>query len=261
MSAVFFRQNRRRRPSGFCPKMPKPALAFLLAAIIPAAGIRAETLEAEAIVLPSRSVSLSLPVEAILREVKVTEGSPVKKGDVLATLYSPVESLEKERAAKQLELAEFLLANSEKLRANAIISEEAAREKLIDCDIARIEARRTQAVIEDKTLFAPFDGFVLRIHKEPGETVGRVDKIVDIVDLKTLHVDAFLDGAVIGKIGKSTAASVEIPSLGLSGVPVAIGMLDPVVDPGSGLFRVRLILANPDLSIRSGVPAKVVFEI
>ena len=261
MKPGFFRQNRRCRSSRFCSKMPKPALAFLLVALLPASALCAETLEAEAIVLPSRSVSLSLPVEAILREVKVTEGSPVKKGDVLATLFSPVESLEKERTAKQLELAEFLLANSEKLRANAIISEEAAREKSIDCDVARIEARRAEAVLNDKTLFAPFDGFVLRIHKEPGETVGRVDKIIDIVDLKTLHVDAFLDGAVIGKLGKSTPATVEIPALGLSGVPVSIGMVDPVVDPGSGLFRVRLILANPDLSIRSGVPAKVFFEI
>jgi hypothetical protein len=38
-------------------------------------------------------------------------------------------------------------------------------------------------------------------------------------------------------------------------------MVDPIVDPGSGLFRVRLILENPDMSIRSGVPAKVFFEI
>lgn len=241
--------------------MPKPALAFLLAALLPASAIRGETLEAEAIVLPSRSVSLSLPVEAILREVKVSEGSPVKKSDVLATLFSPVESLEKERTAKQLELAEFLLANSEKLRSNAIISEEAARQKSIDCDVARIEARRAEAVIIDKTLFAPFDGFVLRIHKEPGETVGRVDKIIDIVDLRTLHIDAFLEGEWIGKINPSTSASIDIPSLGLEKIHVRVGMIDPVVDPGSGLFRVRLILPNPDLSIRSGVPARVVFEI
>lgn len=221
----------------------------------------ADPLEAEGIVLPSRSVSLSLPVEAILREVRVPEGAIVKKGDSLAILYSPVESLEKERTAKQLELAEFLLQNSEKLRANAIISEEAARQKTIDCDVARIEAKRAEAVLSDKTLFAPFDGFILRIHKEAGETVGRVDKIIDIVDLRTLHVDTFLEGEWIGKINVSTAAFVDIPPLGLEKLPVRIDMIDPVVDPGSGLFRVRLILPNPDMSIRSGLPAKVHFEI
>jgi membrane fusion protein (multidrug efflux system) len=241
-------------------KILQQLLMFGLAAAIPLLSAYAEEIESEAIVLPSRSVSLSLPVEAILREVRVSEGATVQKGDTLAILYSPVESLEKDRTSKQLELAEFLLQNSEKLRANAIISEEAARQKSIDHDIAVIEAQRAKAVLDDKTLFAPFDGFILRIHKEPGETVGRVDKIIDIVDLRTLHVDAFLEGEWIGKINPSTAARIDIPSLGLEKIPVRIGMIDPVVDPGSGLFRVRLILPNPDLSIRSGVPARVVFE-
>lgn len=91
--------------------------------------VTAAEIVAEGLILPSRSVSLSLPVEAILREVKVKEGALVLKGDILAILYSPVESLEKERASKQLDLAEFMLGNSEKLRSNAIISEEAARQK------------------------------------------------------------------------------------------------------------------------------------
>lgn len=241
--------------------MAKQASVTLLSLFAFVGFLSAGPLESEGIVLPSRIVSLSLPAEAILREVKVPEGSIVKKGDTLAVLYSPVESLEKERTAKQLELAEFLLHNSEKLRANAIISEEAARQKTIDCDVARIEAKRAEAVLSDKTLFAPFDGFILRIHKESGETVGRVEKIIDLVDLQTLHVDTFLDGEWIGKINTTTKASVDIPPLGLQKIPVSILMIDPVVDPGSGLFRVRLVLPNPDMSIRSGLPAKVFFEI
>lgn len=217
--------------------------------------------EVEGIVMPSRSVSLSLPVESIIREIKASEGAMVKKGQVLATLFSPVESLEKDRTAKQLELAEFLNSNSEKLRANAIISEEAARQKSIDCDIAKIEAMRAEAVLQDKTLCAPFEGYILRIHKEPGETVARVDKIIDLVDLQTLHVDTFLEGEWIGKINPANQVFIDIPALGLQKIPVQIGMIDPVVDPGSGLFRVRLILQNPNLSIRSGLPAKVYFQI
>jgi len=80
-------------------------LAILFIFLLSIATLSAESVEAEAIVLPAISVSLSLPVEAILREVKVSEGNPVKKGNVLATLFSPVESLEKERKAKELELS------------------------------------------------------------------------------------------------------------------------------------------------------------
>lgn len=220
----------------------------------------AAELVAEGLILPSRSVSLSLPVEAILREVKVKEGALVLKGDILAILYSPVESLEKERASKQLDLAEFMLGNSEKLRSNAIISEEAARQKKLDCDIARIEARRAEAVLHEKTLYAPFDGFILRILKEPGETVGRVDKVIDIVDIKTLHVDTYLEGEWKDRLKESTKASIEVPSMGEKKLPASIGMIDPVVDPSSGLFRVRLLLPNSDMSIPSGIQAKVTFS-
>ena len=243
----------------------KPARIFTVLAILCFCQIgnelTATDIVAEGLILPSRSVSLSLPVEAVLRELKVQEGALVLKGDILAILYSPVESLEKERAAKQLDLAEFMLGNSEKLRSNAIISEEAARQKKLDCDIARIEARRAEAVLHEKTLYAPFDGFVLRILKEPGETVGRVDKVIDIVDIKTLHADAYLEGEWKERLNEKTKSTLEIPSMGGKKISATIGMVDPVVDPSSGLFRVRLLVPNPDMSIPSGIPAKITFEL
>ena len=243
----------------------KPARLFTVLAILCFCQIgnelTAADIVAEGLILPSRSVSLSLPVEAVLRELKVQEGALVLKGDILAILYSPVESLEKERAAKQLDLAEFMLGNSEKLRSNAIISEEAARQKKLDCDIARIEARRAEAVLHEKTLYAPFDGFVLRILKEPGETVGRVDKVIDIVDIKTLHADAYLEGEWKERLNEKTKSTLEIPSMGGKKISATIGMVDPVVDPSSGLFRVRLLVPNPDMSIPSGIPAKITFEL
>ena len=54
--------------------MPKTFLLFFL--LLSMASTLAVTIESDAIVLPSKSVSLSLPVEAILREVKVSEEIP-----------------------------------------------------------------------------------------------------------------------------------------------------------------------------------------
>jgi len=216
-------------------------------------------LTTEALILPSRSVSLSLPAEAILREIRVKEGDMVKKGDVLAILYSPVELMEHERALKQRDLSEFKLRSSEKLRANAIVSEEAARQTHLDCDIARIEARRSEAVLADKTLKAPFDGYVLRILKEEGETVGRVDKIMTLVEFATLHVECYLESDLLGSIHKGRKAVVSIMRPLEQELEATVDMVDPVVDASSGLFRVRLVLPNPSMKIPSGISAKVRF--
>lgn len=216
-------------------------------------------LEADAVLLPSRSVKLSLPMEATLRELRVKEGDFVKKGDLLAVLYSPAEALDRDRAVKELELAHFQLKVSDKLRADAIVSEEQAREKRIDHDVAALHAQRAEALLADKTLVAPFDGCVLRVFKEQGETVARVEKIVELVDFSTLHAESYLESPWLGIIRRGSLAQVQIPQLGEGTWDAIVENVDPVADPASGLFRVRLVIDNVDYSIPSGVPARVRF--
>ena len=241
--------------------------AILIAALAgPTPLLRAEasasspgSLEADAVLLPARSVKLSLPVEATLRELRVKEGDFVKKGDVIAVLYSPAESLERQRAEKQRDLAAFELKVSEKLRADAIVSEEQARQKQINHDVASIDALRAEAILADKTIIAPFDGCVLRIFKEPGETVARVERIVEMVDYATLYAETYLESPWLGTIRRGGMAQVSIPQLGDQKYQATVENVDPVADPASGLFRVRLALENLDYSIPSGVPAKALF--
>ena len=198
-------------------------------------------------------------MEATLRELRVKEGDFVKKGDVLAVLYSPAEALDRDRAVKELELAQFQLKVSDKLRADAIVSEEQAREKRIGHDVAALNAQRAEAFLADKTVVAPFDGCVLRVFKEQGETVARVEKIVEMVDFATLYAESYLESQWLGAIRRGSVAQVQIPQLGEGTRDAIVENVDPVADPASGLFRVRLVIDNSDYSIPSGVPAKARF--
>jgi multidrug efflux pump subunit AcrA (membrane-fusion protein) len=38
-------------------------------------------------------------------------------------------------------------------------------------------------------------------------------------------------------------------------------MIDPIVDPGSGLFRIKLLVPNPDFQIKPGVEARVILKV
>lgn len=216
-------------------------------------------IEADAVLLPSRSVRLSLPIEATLREMRAKEGDFVKQGDVLAILYTPSEALDRDRSVKELELAHYRLKVSERLRSDAIVSEEQAREKQIDHDVATLAVQRAQAILAEKTLVAPFDGCVLRVFKEQGETVARVEKIVELVDFSTLHAESYLESPWLGIIRRGSLAQVQIPQLGEGTRDAIVENVDPVADPASGLFRVRLVIDNVDYSIPSGVPARVRF--
>jgi RND family efflux transporter MFP subunit len=248
--------------------MRKFPIIVLLALSLMVPAVRSESptpspaaLEADAVLLPARSVKLSLPVEATLREVRVKEGDFVKKGDILAVLYSPVEALARDRAEKERELAAFQLQVSDKLRSDAIVSEEEARQKRMDHDVAAIEAQRAQAILADKTIVAPFDGCVLRIFKEPGETVARVEKVVEMVDYATLYAESYLESSWLGAVRRGSTARVVIPQLADQSHQATVENVDPVADPASGLFRVRLVLDNSDFAIPSGVPAKALFTL
>ena len=243
-----------------------PTFFAFIAAWVSLAQIEAGTplpteVEADAVLLPARSVRLSLPMEATLRELRVKEGDFVKKGDVLAILYSPAEALDRDRSAKELELTHYRLKVSEKLRADAIVSEDQAREKQIDHDVAVLATQRAQAVLAEKTLVAPFDGCVLRVFKEQGETVARVEKIVELVDFATLHAESYLESCWLGMIRRGSMAQVQIPQTGENAREAVVENVDPVADPGSGLFRVRLVVENDDYAIPSGVPAKLRFTL
>jgi len=223
--------------------------------------LNAAKLVTDGIILPSHTASLSLPTEAVLRDLKVKEGDLVTRGQTLAILYSTSEEIENQRAEKQLELAEYALATSQKLRVKELVSVEETYQKQIARDVCKIDARRTAAALLDRTLTAPFDGLVLRILKEPGGAVSRADKIMDVVNLKTLHVNTFLEGDALEKVNTLTKVHVETPKKEGKKINASILMIDPVVDPGSGLFRVRLLIQNEDMSIPSGIPIKVIFEL
>jgi hypothetical protein len=74
-------------------------------------------------------------------------------------------------------------------------------------------------------------------------------------------VNTFLEGDALEKVNTLTKVHVETPKKEGKKINASILMIDPVVDPGSGLFRVRLLIQNEDMSIPSGIPIKVIFEL
>jgi multidrug efflux system membrane fusion protein len=221
--------------------------------------VAGESIEADALLLPFREAKLGLPVEATLRDILVKEGDFVKRGETLAVLYGDAESLEHQRAEKERELAQFQRKLSDGLHAEAIVSEEQARGRRVGSEVADLSARRARALLDEKTIIAPFDGYVLRVYKERGETVARVEKIIELVNFSTLYAESYLDSKWLGSIRKGDIVQLDIPHLDDRSREATVENVDPVAEPASGLFRVRVVLGNGDLSIPAGVPAKVKF--
>ncbi len=234
-----------------------PLLVLLALAIHPLA---AEPIpEADGIMLPRHRVNLSIAVEARLREVSVEEGQKVKRGDVLGILYTESEELDTSRAAAQLKKADFHFKSKAKLKETKSLAEVEMLGAEVDLELAKIEVERSQAVLRDKTLAAPWDGIVLRVLKSAGETVNRGEKVIELIDYSTIYVDVYLDAKHLASVKPGQEAKVTGEAIGPAKATATVLMVDPIVEPGSGLSRVRLKMENADLRIPTGLPVKVQF--
>jgi RND family efflux transporter MFP subunit len=223
----------------------------------------AEPLSVEGLIIPFRQIRLSSPVEAIVRKIEVKEGDRVTTGQILAVLYSPLDLLEAERAEKILAKTEFAWRANDRLSKEKIVSEDKALVAKLEYDVALIESQRARAAIEDKTLRAPWDGQIIRAFKETGETVGRTQEVFQLLDYSQVYVQVYIDARYLPQVREGMTAEVKFATDGsrqsVKAVPATVKFVDPVVDAGSGLFRVKFLIPNADFSIKPGLPATVVF--
>ena len=241
------------------------ALVLLLAALRPAHPASPKESAAPsnslaAILIPFRKLALASPTEAKLRQLAGDEGDTVTKDQPLALLYSETEEIDAKKAAKILEKAERDLRSTERLASEKVLSEEKLVEQRLLRDIAQLEKDRADANLRDKTLAAPWNGIILRRLAEEGEIVVRGKPLFELVDYSQIYIQFYAEAALLGTFSKGSTLDVEIPGSPTRRLKADIRMIDPIVDPGSGLFRVKLLVPNPDFQIKPGIEARVLLN-
>lgn len=192
--------------------------------------------------------------------VRVT-GSPLRRGQVIATLYSPEvyaamrELLQAGAAAKKLSGG---LHSSAALAASAL---DAARERLRllgvpDDEIARIE--RSGAAPRVVEIRSPFAGTVLERLVEEGDYVEPGSALFSVADLHKvwIQIEAYEPDLPYLRVGQEVVVVVEsLPEEPLVG---RVAFVDPVVDHRTRTARVRIEVDNREGQLRPGMFAEAI---
>lgn len=258
-----------------------PALAALaaLAATLPAAGAPIEVDPARCLVKPRQVIQLGSPVFGVVAEILVDRAETVRKGQLLARLDSTVEeaqlALDRFRAtsttaieAAQADLTWNLreLARRQRLaqnmlsRANDVDESEtrvaqdriAIRKGEIDLEIARLEARRSEAQRNLKQLRSPVDGVITDIKLAPGEYIYEQTPLLTLAQVDPLQVEITLEPSRYPAIAAGQVGELRLDIPVNRTVAVRVDAIDPLIDPASDTFRVRLALPNPGNRIPAG---------
>jgi len=269
------------------PKCFKTGL--LLAALTTGQATLAATMEYSCVTEAYKDAMLSFTVAGRINQILHREGAHVKAGTALVALSDRTETLEVERRklvmedtselmaaeAETLTYARLLAANRElfestgsvsredlsKMELEAKNSEAGYQRLLIAEQRERVEYQLAQATLAKRVLTAPFDGTIVDIQLDEGEICEPNQPLLQLVDIKR--------GYLICNVDESTGRFLTSGD----GVPVSIQtgqgqwrgegkvvFVAPIVDPGSGLLRVKVEFENTNGEVRPGVPGLVTLE-
>ena len=260
--ALWKRSSLEAADAGFAAQ-PEPMEAVAVATARPFAHRR--TITSVGTVVALRSISLRNELSGTVRQVGLVPGSIVEKGRVLIGLDVSVEEAELRALEAQASLAESLLGRTERASAGGAVSDSELDRARAERDIARAQIARTRAIIERKTLRAPFRARVGMADVHPGQYL---EEGTLLTTLQGVDDSAHVDFAVAQQVaaGLEVGDAVDVfPAEAAAPIRAAIVAIDARVDPATRNAVVRARIADPDgpspgASVRVRVPVGPIEE-
>lgn len=203
-----------------------------------------------------RSVTLRNELAGTVRAVALVPGEIVEAGTLLVALDVAVEEAELAAQAAQAALAETLLGRMQRARENRGASEADVDRARAEHDVALAQVARTRAIIERKTIRAPFRARVGLADVHPGQYLneGTVLTTLQGID-EAVHVDFSVSQGVAASLREG--ATVAVDSNGAGPHPATVVALDARVDPATRNAMVRARLDDPGAALTPGAAVRV----
>jgi RND family efflux transporter MFP subunit len=250
------------------------------------AGVQAQE-RAEGITEPFLDIVVGAPVPGTIARTLVKEGDPVKKGQRIVELVKMREELDVKRRKLIWESTAEL--DAAKLSEQTLKQDFEATRKLFSStssvskdELARKELEYNQAVAERlrleiaenreeidyeialdalklREIDAPLSGQVVERLLDEGEACGAQEPLLRIVDSSRCYLTSNVDAKLGPRFKLDQEVKLEVQAgTGFVNVTGKVSFISPVVDPSSGLLKIRLLFDNQDGKVRPGVEGRMI---
>lgn len=210
------------------------------------------------------TASLEAPIEAqvvartsgVLLELLVEEGDRVTAGQVLARIDPARPRLEVERADALLRKLEAELARSKELFERKLVAADVYEKIRFDVDTQRAVYRMAKLELSYTDITAPISGVVAQRAAKVGNLIQLNSSVFRIVDTARLEATLNVPEREIGTLRVGAPVELRMDALPGQAFVGRIDRISPVVDSGSGTFRVVCAI-EPDARLRPGMFGRI----
>lgn len=231
---------------------------------------------------PIKDATLSSTVPGIIQYIHFEEGDAVKKGDVLIELRKRTEELEVDRRKLIWESRAEVQSAQDKVNTLRVdldgtrrlyestksVSKDELDKKDLEHKIAVSELEKLETAEEREKIEyemaleqldmhrikSPMDGYVTETLLELGENCEDNQPLIRVVDTSQCYFVTHIEATKALNLALDQSVTLEIGS-GPSATRVEgrISFISPIVDPASGLQKIKILFSNADGKVRPGV--------
>jgi multidrug efflux system membrane fusion protein len=198
-------------------------------------------------------VNVTSDVSGRITEIKFTAGARVKAGNPLVQLFDGPEQGDLASFRAQATVAQLSLDRAKQLAARQFGPQATVDQAQAAYDQANAGIAKTEAIISQKLVRAPFDGELGVRHVEVGQFLTAGTQIVTLTDLSELYANFTVTEKDSGhlKVGQNVRIAVDAyPGRSFEGKITAI---EPQIATDTRNIRVQATIANPDHILKPGM--------
>jgi membrane fusion protein, multidrug efflux system len=200
---------------------------------------------------------LSFEVPGIIKELHFQSGDDISAGDILVTLRADDDIARLEALQATANLAEITNQRDQEQFKIKAVSQATLDTDAANVKNAKAQVAQQQAIVDKKTLRAPFAGHLGVRAVDIGQYINAGTTVVTLQALDPIYADFFLPQQALTQIRLEQSVTVKVDTYPDQDFAGTITAINPKVDPATRNVQVRATLKNSGRRLLPGMYASV----
>jgi membrane fusion protein (multidrug efflux system) len=209
---------------------------------------------------PDEEVDLTFETSGKIVQINFTEGTRVKKGDLLAKVNDKPLQAQLEKLEAQLKMAEAKEFRQRSLLDKDAISQESYDQVQTDVQTIKADINLIKANISQTELRAPFDGIVGLRYVSEGSFTTASTKIAKLIKISPIKIEFSISEKYASEIKIGYPITFKIVGNNKE-FTASVYAIDPKIDLDTRTVLLRALYQNKNEELRPGTFAGVTLEL